>query len=301
MKRRLAKLNSILLIAAVMVTSIPHTVLADEVVLEEISAPAEEVLEPIKEEMVPIEEESNADDDLDYSEENSLINVDDSADEEIILEESDDSLSANSAIIYSDDVSAFPESYRQKINKLMTNHPNWKFVKVNTDLEWDEVVANEMKKGRSLIEKSADKEYVGDVSSGSWCYATIKGVEHYLDPRTYLDESHIFAHSLLAYDGDTQKLEYVSNMCSNNDSFMKGNLPKDDRKYSDVLFSLGKANKINPLYLVARIFQEQGYKGKDLTKGTDGYFNYYNIKGAFSSELEYAKSKGWDTAYKALK
>lgn len=201
----------------------------------------------------------------------------------------------------------FPESYKVALTNIWKSHPTWKYERVDVNLDWDTVVTNEMEGERSLIEKSADGDYVGKQKSGNWHYATKAGVSHYLDPRNYLDDKHLFAYQELDYNSKICNEATVRTMVTKrSDSFMRGSLPDDGSKtYSNTIYNLGKNNKTNPMYLVARIFQEQGYTGTALTNGSKTYegktvYNYFNIKGAYESEASYAYHANWFDSYTAL-
>ena len=42
------------------------------------------------------------------------------------------------------DIESFPGSYQPALLALKNNHPNWTFVKMNTNLDWDTVIRNEL-------------------------------------------------------------------------------------------------------------------------------------------------------------
>lgn len=85
------------------------------------------------------------------------------------------------------DVEQFPESYRPALNALKQQHPNWIFAKMNTTLDWDTVIYNEMQGAKSLVYKSAaDWAKNGLYDSGNWYYASRAAVELYMDPRNAL-------------------------------------------------------------------------------------------------------------------
>lgn len=302
-------------------------IVADELIIEEpvIDMPAKDGTLPESEEIIdnpdaPIEEliedgtvsdESEImDEDLDNSDEDLLGASEDESEisGEDLVDEDEEVITGS----YTDEeagIYKFPASYQSGLYEIWKAHPNWKFERQNVKLDWDTVVANEMLDGRSLIEGTADKQYVGEKypKYSGWYYATKAGVEHYLDPRNALDESHIFMFEALKYNSEYQSEKNVKTMVTaKSESFMRGALPDDSSKtYSNVIYTKGKENDTNPLYLVARIFQEQGYKGTDLTNGkkkVEGkvVYNFFNIKGAYPSEADYAYQAKWFNSYKAL-
>ena len=48
----------------------------------------------------------------------------------------------------------FPNTYQPYIQELQKNHPNWRFLALNTNLDWAYVIRCENKFGTSLVPKS---------------------------------------------------------------------------------------------------------------------------------------------------
>lgn len=212
------------------------------------------------------------------------------------------------------DVEQFPESYRPALNALKQQHPNWIFAKMNTTLDWDTVIYNEMQGAKSLVYKSAaDWAKNGLYDSGNWYYASRAAVELYMDPRNALQENAIFQFEQLTYNAEYHTEAAVSDFLKNtfmNDSV---NAPGTDMTYSFIIYSIGKeeGREISPYHLAARILQEQGQGTSGLISGTypgfEGYYNYFNVsatgtttKEVVESGLSYAVSKGWTDAYKSI-
>ena len=98
----------------------------------------------------------------------------------------------------------FPESYKASLRALHTQYPNWKFVAVNTNLDWATVIANESVVGRNVIQSNyprgtntlapfsylsteagaydwaTDKYVVKDGSN--WYSANSQVISYYMDP-----------------------------------------------------------------------------------------------------------------------
>ena len=70
------------------------------------------------------------------------------------------------------DVQQFPESYQAKLNSLKQAHPNWIFVKQNTGLDWNTVIANENYEDRNLVYKTLGDAYKNGLHSPGWYYAS---------------------------------------------------------------------------------------------------------------------------------
>lgn len=207
-------------------------------------------------------------------------------------------------------VADFPESYRGALEALAAAHPNWIFVRYDTNLDWSTVVENELVGGRSLIPASFPAYMQNGLYSKSWAYASEDTLEYYLDPRNWLTESGIFQFEQLTYNASYQTQEGIQNFLSG--SFMQGNLPDEGVTYASVFYDTGVALKVSPIHLACRVYQEQGKNGTSPLisgkyPGYEGYYNYYNIGASgstdeqvFVSGLEKAKKEGWNTVRASL-
>ncbi|MBR1930193.1 MAG: S-layer homology domain-containing protein [Lachnospiraceae bacterium] len=218
------------------------------------------------------------------------------------------------AIDYSD-VTQFPTSYQAGLKALKTQHPNWVFVLMNTNLNWNEVVANELTGGKSLVYKTfPDDAKAGAYdSNGNWYYATPKILQYYLDPRNALKEDAIFQFELLTYH-ETYHTEAAVAAFLNN-TFMKSdkNAPGTNMTYAHIIWSIGQeeGRRVSPFHLASRIYQEQGAGTSPLISGTypgyEGYYNYFNVRATGTSNaqviqngLAYAKAQNWNNAYASI-
>lgn len=213
----------------------------------------------------------------------------------------------------SDDVKQFPQSYQTALQKLKTAHPQWRFIRQNVGAKFETAVNSEMGDKSWVYNNSANrsKGFVGAATGqANWNYATKAGVSFFMDPRNYLDESHIFAFEQLTYNSSYHTKEAVQSVLSN--TFMKGTIPGDSRTYAEAFFTIGKNRKLSPTHLASRVYQEQGAKGTSpLISGTytgyEGYYNFFNIGATGSTTadvikngLAYAKKHGWNSRYKSL-
>ena len=211
------------------------------------------------------------------------------------------------------DISAFPSSYQGALRKLKDAHPNWTFVPMNTGLDFQTVVRNQMG-DKSLIQNTSSnvsKGWVGSKYSGSWYYATEAGVSHYLNPCNFLAEEYMFQFEQLTFNSSYHNVSAVQAFL--NSTFMKGAIPDDSggRTYAEAFYEIGKNRKLSPIHLASRVYQEQGKGTSPLISGTysgyEGYYNYFNVGASGTSDAEvirnglaYAKSKNWNTRYKSL-
>ncbi len=203
------------------------------------------------------------------------------------------------------DILAFPESYRSYLAQLKSRHPNWVFVPMNTNLEWETVITEEMRGDRSWVHSSKPAPWKGEQRDKNWYLATRPAVEYCVDPRNFLNEKYIFMFEQLTYNGNYHTVQGVQNIVQN--TFMRGDIPGEGISYSQNFFNLGQALGVSPFHLASRVYQEQGVNGTSaLISGTypgyEGYYNYYNVSASgttdqqvIESGLKYAKSKGWNT------
>ena len=129
------------------------------------------------------------------------------------------SISAATDTAFESSISAFPDSYKVYLRKLHEKYPNWKFVAYNTGIKFATAVSKEFSNDRSLIENSFSKLLKSNGNSsnynastgtyiakdgGSWVAASKNCVAYFMDPRNFLDESHIYMFEQLSYDSSTQ-------------------------------------------------------------------------------------------------
>ena len=215
---------------------------------------------------------------------------------------------------YYEDIEKFPESYKVALYKLKNAHPNWTFEVMNTGLDWDTVIYNEMTPAsRSLVPSYFDSSFAGEYYGDGWSCATRAAVEYYLDPRNWLTEDYIFQFEKLTYNANTQGIATVQKVLAN--TFMSGYIEGYEYMgltYAQAFRDIGASIGVSPVHLATRVYQEQGAAGSsDLISGTypgyEGYYNYYNIQATGKEHdeivingLNEAKSEGWNSRYAAL-
>ena len=236
---------------------------------------------------------------------------------------------------YTQELSKFPNSYKDKIEALHNIYPNAIFVAQNVYFDWDSkrevgvdfnrMLDSEYKSnGRSLIYYSYDDGYkstddwaysyytnkYSTFSGSKWNAASKQTISYYLDSRNFLDETHIFMfESLLFHDYQTTAgVEKVLQGTFMYDTYCPGST----MKYSDVIMAAARENNISAYMLASRLRQEQGSSGTSSLisgnyPGYNGYYNYFNIKASGKTDkevivngLEHAKNKGWNTPYKSI-
>ena len=231
------------------------------------------------------------------------------------------------------DLSAFPKSYRTYIKSLTAAHPNWTFVPMNTGLDWKEVLRNENGESVNLVDGGdpmtlvtwkSTKDGCYDRSTGkwivkegnTWVQASESIIKYYMDPRNFLNEDSVFQFEQLTYNSAYHTEAGVEKVLSG--TFMSHKVLGDksgegkNLTYAQAFMKIGQELKVSPFFLASRVRQEQGVSGNSaLISGTypgyKGYYNYFNRQATGIGEaviingLKEAKSKGWNTRYKALK
>ena len=120
----------------------------------------------------------------------------------------------------------FPESYKNSLRGLHQKYPNWIFTAQHTGLDWNEVIAEETKIGRNLVEsdsvsswKSLEDgafDWAGNYWPGfdgsTWVAASEGVIRHYMDPRNFLTDPYIFQFEVQKYDSSLQTREGLVRM-----------------------------------------------------------------------------------------
>ena len=169
----------------------------------------------------------------------------------------------------------FPDSYCPALLELHKKYPQWQFVPVQTNLDWNTAVEKESVTGRNLIQSAVnDSRKSTDQAAYQWATNTWYGfdgagwvsaskdyIAYCMDPRNFLNETYIFQFETLEYS-DYQNVTGVSNVLAN--TFMAGNYTDTDgvtRTYADTFMEIGKGLFVSPYHLASRCKQEQGMKG----------------------------------------
>ena len=206
--------------------------------------------------------------------------------------------------------------YKELIDELRQEHPNWTFTLFYTKLDWNEVIENEGHKDNitnplNLIPDSS--EYPEDwrceidkdkrFDNGTWLCASDKAIKCQMDPRNILSDENIFQFKELNYVENAQTKEGLEEITQN--TFLEGN------SISEALIEAGKKANLDPYFIASRLIQEQGRKGATLSKGYEYngaiVYNPFNIRATGNSSEEilqnagkYAYEQGWDTLEKAI-
>lgn len=221
-------------------------------------------------------------------------------------------IDAEGQIVY-EDIECFPESYRQALTALKQKYPNWTFVAMDTGLDWNTVIANELTGSRSLVYHTFPACTKEGHYGGLWYYASEDVLKQYMDPRNGLTENAVFQFELLNYNPTYHTEEAVDKFLEN--TFMTSSngqvAPLTHMTFSHIFWAIGKEKEISPFHLAARVRQEQGLGTSSLISGNypgyEGYYNYFNVgasgktdKEVIENGLAYAKEHGWKGAYYSI-
>lgn len=226
------------------------------------------------------------------------------------------------AVNFEKSLEAFPESYRDSLRALHKEHPNWTFEAVNTGLNWNTVIKNELVLSRNLVPKNImtlkgvdngwyktptvwkgvgirgsfdwDNNDWVPFSGGDWVQASTIAVEYIMDPRNWITENNIFMFEQLSYNEDCHTIELLELMMDN--TWMDCDYAKvggTNSTYAEVLIELGKKYNVSPIMLCARLIQEKGRGSYDQIK------KQYILKDSLATGL--ATSDGGKTFHAAGK
>lgn len=185
------------------------------------------------------------------------------------------------------DAEGFPDTYRVKLRLLHSQHPNWIFKSLKTNLDfWDSVYIE--KNVSSISSCSQCYQQPLESTEKGWYIANVETVSYYLDPRNFLKESAILMFEDLSY-----RKEYNASAVGNilKTTFMNGFSALDNELYQDIFVDAGIAANISPVYLASLARQEAGNKLTNTTSGArftyegqtyEGFYNFFNI-GAYGS------------------
>ena len=202
------------------------------------------------------------------------------------------------------DTSKYP-GISEAVDKLVEEHPNWQFEILYTGLDFNTAVQGEYEydsKKANLVDTStysgewiAPDPYV----DGTWASASYKAIAYFMDPRNILNDIDVFQFVDLAdYSASGATSDSIQYQVEG--TFLDG--------YTQDVMNACQATNINPYFVLARLFQEQGYQGSHTINmdGGDGklYYNPFNISASVGDEvntaLAKAKQEGWDTMQKGL-
>lgn len=204
-------------------------------------------------------------------------------------------------------INAFPESYQIKLAYLKYLHPEWEFKAYYTGIDWNELTSSSVENrcGKNTIQKNTTLDPSALCICGKLCdnggyyCASAKTVNYYLDPRNFLGEAMVF-----------QFLDLSNASGISREMVEKATTGTYLSAYVDDIMAAATEAGINPIHIVATIFQELGKTGmpraiSGTVPGYEGLYNFYNYgatdgDGAVERGLEKARELGWTTPRYAL-
>ena len=209
------------------------------------------------------------------------------------------------------DSSKYP-GIAEAVDKLTSQHPNWQFEVLYTGLDFYTAVQGEYE--HYTVDSTGKRQYANlvdtnvykgawiapnPVVTGNWAQASYNGIAYFMDPRNFLNDTDAFQFvDLSDYYNSGATLESIQYQV--NGTFL-------NNFAEDVRISCEHQN-VNPYYIIARLFQEQGKNGSATIymDGGDGkqYFNPFNIGAVNGNDvataLAKAKEQGWDSMQKGI-
>lgn len=208
------------------------------------------------------------------------------------------------------DTSKYP-GFKEKLDTLKANHPNWKFIIMETGLDFEQVIKAQYtghlgtpknliqgKSGEWICSICGDRVY----DTGNWKCASEQAIRYYMDTRNWLvDSPYLFQFLATDYLETTDDKVYGSL----NGTFLYS------RENASIINRVCREKNANPYYIIARLLQEQGNAGGATSKmvDTDGtvYYNLFNIGASgntqqevYNNALARAKREGWTSIEKCL-
>ncbi len=221
----------------------------------------------------------------------------------------------------------FPESYLPYLLELHKQHPQWRFTAFQTGLSWDHVISEEDKVGYNLITNSKPIRWLSfaqgaynwgtdafvPYDGSTWVTVSNAGLQYYMDPRNWLEESYIFMFEELSFDRNNHTQEGVESILKGTPMYKTSFTYTDDFGtnrtilYSQAFMEAAEYSGVSPYHLASRVKQEvvtgsssfsSSATGK--VEGFEGYYNFYNIgaynstasMGAIKNGLKFAKYGG---------
>ncbi len=227
----------------------------------------------------------------------------------------------------------FPASYQPYIDYLKTVYPNSTFKAVHTNVDWNMAVQHEsyeVNLGISLVPSSYPDEWKyrpegKDIyMDGTFVVASKQAVAYMLDPRNFLNATHVFQFETLSFSNETSSVASVNKMLegtamsstgSYGNKYKNNNVWMDmEKTYAEYIYEAGQTHNISPTHIASRIIQETGadiVNNRSVNGSYPGYtglYNFFNIGATPDSDgnnsvrngLIYASSKGWTTPGKSI-
>lgn len=197
---------------------------------------------------------------------------------------------------------------KSQLQQLKNQYPNYEFKIYDTGQTWENAINMEYQ-GHGNSPKNLT--YKTSSYNGMWICpicnttlydnslycASIEALQYMMDPRNSISMDSIFQFEDLTSNSAT--VEDIRKMVT-------GTFLNDD-EVIQAIFDGCNSNNISAYYIVTLLIQEQGTKGTTLSRGYNGYYNFFNI-GAYgngasaiiNNGYNYAVKNGWNNKRKAI-
>ena len=162
----------------------------------------------------------------------------------------------------------FPEDYAAELTELHLLHPTWEFeplliTRQNPTYTWDYIIEKETEEGDRNVVYS-DSSYLAyqhpfnkELYDSGYYQASTAAVKYFMDPRNFLNETDIF--QFYSLSGAEISLDAVKAVLAG--TFMENAVLENGRTYAEYFLEIGNELDINPLFLAAKVRNEQGVDG----------------------------------------
>ncbi len=173
----------------------------------------------------------------------------------------------------------FPEDYATALTELHLLHPTWEFKPLLISEQdprhtWKYVLNRETEDADlNLISKSSSysaywHEWNREEPETGYFQPSRAAVAYFMDPRNFLNESDIFQFFDLS-EGTDASIDTVQAVLDG--TFMESAKLENGKSYAAYFCEVGRALGVNPIFLAAKVRQEQGVEGTSpLISGTCG-------------------------------
>ena len=190
--------------------------------------------------------------------------------------------------------------YKEKLQALQNQHPNWIITIDYTGLDWNTVINNEDSGSKSLTQYNNEWRN-GDPTQyePGWYRASRAAIEYMMDPRNSLDDEYVFQFQELATSTGTYS--EIAKMVDGTylAQYEAKGVTTTDSIINTILYCASEYN-VSPYHLVSRMLQEQGRDGSGSLNGYQyGGRTVYNLCsiGASNSSTATAVQNGAAYAY----
>ena len=206
------------------------------------------------------------------------------------------------------DTNKYP-GYKEKLDAIKSSHPNWTIQLLTLPQSFESAINGERSyHGKNLVPKGTSGEYICEVCGTKyydtgWYDASAKAVAYYMDPRNFLQEDTLFQFLDVNNYSGAYNVESIKKEVKG--SFLEG--------YEQDLLTACQKQGVDPLYIITRLFQENGRTGSATSRGMydsefdTNFYDPFNIGASGNGTAEVlanalitAKNYGWSTMERAL-